>query len=104
MTSIYHNAEILKMNIKQYSNKMATLDKVWYAIKNKTNENPRFMSRHNHLYLEYVIDYIKRLGLFSFMWEGNMHGEKCKKIERQNSLLKEGTIMDKYGQKRHAQK
>ena len=96
MKASYHNAEILKIHIKQCLKEMSTLDKLCNAITTKTNEITRWKSQYDHLSLESAIDDVEKIAPVRFMWGGNMNGEKYMQIGKAEFTAQRG---DNHGEK-----
>ena len=75
MTLDHTKADHLKNHSKLRLNRFHSVEKWTKKVTNDINEIPRWLSQHNHLNLDGIIDDINILGLVRFMWEGNNHGE-----------------------------
>ena len=62
MKSYHINAHNLKIHIKQRLNEIHRVEKLMKKVKNHDNETQRWLSQHNHLILDEIIDDFKRLG------------------------------------------
>ena len=93
MTHNHDNLLQLSICIRHHLNEFDKVDKLMKKVTNDKNELPKWMSKHNRLNVDGILDDISWLGLVHWTWEGNTQGQKYIQTCKHEFVTKKGNFV-----------